>query len=505
MSKPGNYTAYQQYKPLDNGTTQALQHWSGFAEQKRQNDINNEQLDRQLKNQEDKEVADQMRKLLDAPQVDLTGVGDVDQFKATIATDAYQRRLPIVEKILGLPLNSKERVKEELKLKAIDENLKAINFYSNNNIQDGQKYHKDKDKLWVQTKENDNAFANLAKPKLVFDEETGRYSFLVPDPNDPTKEIAVSSQQMLEGASQFNLIPKFSDTKWIQENIKLLNAKPPSYMDIDPATNKPILKTGYDKEKAIKPYVQTTLFIENEPTEQGLSFGAQLGYNTKQLQDPAIQEQLVNHYTDRLYSALTGGTKLDKDSENIRIAEQKLAQKTANDAAKLGQGWAKINLKSQELIGTGKIQSVPDPNVDFVTKSNQEGKSTFGVNIAENKFSIVNQNEDVTVEQQIRDISIDPKDNGKVIVTGTIYEETPGDFSGKKPTKTDFNFDSSSADGLAQVEKGAAHLGMNRQQLYDLIKNRMHKKKKEASSPKPKAKANPTETLEERKKRLGLK
>jgi hypothetical protein len=32
MSKT-NYTAYQQFKPQDNGTIQAIQHWSGFAEQ----------------------------------------------------------------------------------------------------------------------------------------------------------------------------------------------------------------------------------------------------------------------------------------------------------------------------------------------------------------------------------------------------------------------------------------------------------------------------------------
>lgn len=475
MSKPGNYTAYQQYKPQDNGAIQALQQWSGFAEQKRQNDINNEQRNRQLKNQEDKEAADQMRKLLDSPKVDLTGVGDVDQFKATIAADLYQRRIPIVGKALELPLNSKERIKEELKLKAIDENLKAINFYSNIQIEDGKKYHKDKDKLWVQTKENDNAFANLSNPKLVYDEETGKTSFIVPDPNDPTKEISISPQQMLEGASQFNLIPKFNDTKWIQENIKLLNAKPPTYMDNDPVTNKPILKTGFDKEKAIKPYVQTTLFIEEQPTEHGFSFGAQLGYTAKELKDPAIQEKLVNHYTDRLYATLTGGTKLDKDSENIRIADEKLRQKTANDNAKLGQGWAKINLKSQELISAGKIQSIPNPKVDFVTKSNQRGKPTFGVNIAENKFSIVNQNDDVKVEQQIRDIRIDPNKNGRVFISGTIYEETSSALGGKKPTKTNFDFDSSNTDELSQIEKVAAHLKMNRQQLYDLIKSRMPK------------------------------
>ena len=378
-------------------------------------------------------------------------------------------------------------------MKSIDEDLKAINFYSNTNIQNGQKYHKDKDKLWVQTQENDNAFANLAKPKLVFDEQTARYSFLVPDPNNPEKEIAVSSQQMLEGASQFNLIPKFSDTKWIQENIKLLNAKPPTYMETDPATNKPILKSGFDKEKAIRPYIQTSLFIEDEPTEQGLSFGAQLGYTTKQLQDPAIQEILVNHYTDRLHSVLTGGTKPDKDSENIRLQEQKLAQKTANDRAKLQQGAQKINIKLQELIDTGKIQSVPDTKVDFVTRSGQKGKPTFGVNIAENKFSIVNKNEDVKVEQQIRDINIDPKVNGRVIISGTIYEETPGDFSGKKPTKNAFTVDSNNADDVAQVDKIAAHLRINRQQLYDLIKNRMPKGQP-TNNPKPasKGKGKPT-------------
>lgn len=274
-------------------------------------------------------------------------------------------------------------------------------------------------------------------------------------------------------------------------------------MDTDEATGKPLLKSGYDKEKAIRPYIEKTLFIDGQPTELGISFGAQLGFGEKQLKEKETQDKIVNHYLDRLYPALTGGEKIDKDSENIRIAQQKAAETAANNKVKQQQGWAKISQKTQELIGTGKIKSKPNPNVDFVTKSNQTGKSTFGVNIAENKFSIINQNDDVKVEQQIRDINIDPKTNGKVIVSGTIYEETPGDFSGKKPTKTEFTSDSSNAEGLAQVEKVAAHLGLNRQQLYDLIKARMPKAK--PAEAKPKAKETPQERIARLKKEKGLK
>jgi hypothetical protein len=47
MSKPGNYSSNQRQRYY-----QAIQHWTGFAEQ---NVISQEQRDKQLQNQEDKE------------------------------------------------------------------------------------------------------------------------------------------------------------------------------------------------------------------------------------------------------------------------------------------------------------------------------------------------------------------------------------------------------------------------------------------------------------------
>ena len=323
MSKPGNYTAYQQYKPKDNGTIQALQHWSTFYEQKKQNDALQEQRDKEFDYKVEKDAQDEKDKWLTFPKFESTGVSDVDQFFGSAIQTINQERIKIVEKLEGYKKNSPEWTKEFIKLKKLDLFPEKFKTITNQQLQDGKKYFSEKGKTFVATAENDNAFENLRNPDIRFNPDTMEIGFVVKDSTDPTKTKVLTEQEMLNGASAFTLIPKFSDTKWTQENIKLLNAKPPVYMDNDPVTKKPILKTGYDKEKSIKPYVQTSLFIEDEPTEQGLSFGTQLGYTPKQLKDKTIQENIVNHYTDRLYSALTGGVKLDKDSENARIKDEK--------------------------------------------------------------------------------------------------------------------------------------------------------------------------------------
>ena len=494
MSKAGNFTAYQQYKPKDNGTIEAIQHWSNFYEQKKQNDQAQKQRDNELQFRIDKEKADQIDKWSESPKIDLTGVANLDQFKAKAMSFFMEQRYPIVEKLVSTKQGSPEYIETMMKFKKMDQFASQLNTITSNEIEDAKKYNKGKGKEYVRTPEADAAFESTLNPEIIYNQKTGDFAFMMPDADDPTKKVPVTAQQYLNGEKPFKLMPRYDDEKWTAETIKTLKQKIPVNVVYDENSNSYIKTTGYDKETDIIPYVRTSLFEDEKPTEIGYSFAAELGYKPKDMLDPTIQENIVKHYTDRLSPALADGIekKWDDKRAMFTIKKKQIEAKIDNDKAKLQQGLAKINLKSQELIDTGKIQSVPDPNVDFVTKSNQNGKPTFGVNIAENKFSIVNKNEDVKVEQQIRDIKIDPKANGKVIISGTIYEEVPGDYSGKKPAKEEFTFDSSTAEGLAQVEKVAAHLKMNRQQLYDLIKARMPKQQpttKPTTKPKTKRKA----------------
>jgi hypothetical protein len=49
-----------------------------------------------------------------------------------------------------------------------------------------------------------------------------------------------------------------------------LNAKPHTSLNGEDSNKSTVwLKTGYDKEKKLWPYVRTTLFMKKKPTEQG--------------------------------------------------------------------------------------------------------------------------------------------------------------------------------------------------------------------------------------------
>lgn len=504
MSKPGNYTAYQQYKPLDNGTTQALQHWSGFAEQKRQNDIANERKDKETQSQKEKDDRTWVDGLLKQDSIKATGVKDVDELNANIAAKTYEERTRLVGELLQEKPGTSGYLKKMALLNANGNVIPEINGIKNAVLENAKKYAEGVGTLYTKEPYLDAFYKNVEKAEIVIDPQTQRPVVLIEDPEDPSKKITLTHQDIMNGKGDFKLTPKFDMETSAKEAAKLLNSKPNSEDRIDPETGYLLTEEGFS-ESTIQQLAKNTFSDKDgKPTEAAISFSKQQGiYDLEEISKPENLAKLEAQFIESIDPYMISKNKIKTNTNKIQ--EAKAAQKAANDAAKLNQGWAKINQKTQELLGTGKIKTKPNPNVDFVTKSNQEGKSSFGVNIAENKFSIINENKDVTVEQQIRDISIDPGTNGKVMITGTVYEETPGDFSGKKPTKTDFFFESTTADGLAQIEKVAAHIGMNRQQLYDLIKNRMPKKEKEASQPNPKAKAKQTETLQERKKRLGLK
>lgn len=487
MSKPGNYTAYQQYKPKDNGTIQALQHWSNFAQQKEQADKANEQKEKQLEYQANKDKQAEIDKWLSYDSIPATGVDNVDKFNAKIMASDQEALRKHVEELSSIDPNSTRGIELKTIIKNIQGNPAKIKNIISAPLELAKKYTMGKGTEYVQTPENDAFFDNLKNAKYTRNPETGEPAVIIEDPNDPKNTKILTEAEALNLQAMVPLIPKFNWEKLVKQNAEVLNKKPPSKTEIDPKTGYLVTTEGYQPETVES--IASSLFMDDngKPTEYAISFLKQKGITDKEsLENPEklaeLQQQFITDITPYLVNKQGIKTNTNK------IQEAKAAQKAANDAAKLNQGWAKINQKTQELLDTGKIKTKPNPNVDFITKSNQEGKSSFGVNIAENKFSIINQNKDVTVEQQIRDITIDPNTNGKVMINGTVYEETPGDFSGKKPTKTDFSFDSSNAKGLAQVEKVAAHLGLNRQQLYDLIKNRMPKKPKPATKAKVKTK-----------------
>jgi len=116
MSKAGNYTAYQQYKPQDNGTIQAIQHWSNFAEQKRQNDINNEQKEKEFEYKVEKDKEKKRDEWLQYDSVPATGVKNLDVFKSNSLNLGQKELFKSVEEYEKLPNGDPRKLQLEFKI-----------------------------------------------------------------------------------------------------------------------------------------------------------------------------------------------------------------------------------------------------------------------------------------------------------------------------------------------------------------------------------------------------
>jgi len=486
MSKAGNFTAYQQYKPKDNGTIQAIQHWSNFYEQKQQNDKLQKQRDNELQFKIDKEKADQIDKWSESPKIDLTGVANLDQFKAKSMNFFMQQRQPLVEKLASTKQGSPEYIDAVMKLKRIDQFPAQLNTITNNEIEDAKKYSKGKGKDYVRTEEGEAMFSNTLNPDIRYNPETADFAFMMPDSEDPTKKVPVTSQEYLNGQKPVKLMPRYDDEKWTNENIKLLKQKIPVKTVYDENSNSYIKTTGYDKETEIIPFVRTSLFENGEPTEIGFSFASELGYKPKDMLDPAIQEKIITHYTDRLSPALAMGedVKWDDKRAMYTLKNKQLAQKTQNDAAKL-------NLATAKAQGEGKVQAPPS-STSFVKipKANAQGQVGFSVN--ENNLIVTSGYGDSQVSETVKSIYIDPKDKNRVIVN-TV--KTGKKLDGRKvvPYEEQMTYDSKTDPDNAS--RFTSDIGVPI--------DKMHASLSKKAGIKPNAK--PKETLQERKKRLGLK
>ena len=247
MSKPGNYTAYQQYKPLDNGTTQALQHWSNFAEQKRQNDIANEQKDKTLQNQKEKDDREWVDGLLKQDPIKATGVSGVDELNAVIGSKAYEERVGLVERLLQEKPGTSGYLKIMALLNANSKIPSEINGIKNQILENAKKYAEGRDTSFTVDPYLDDFYKNVENSEIVIDPKTQKVVVLIQDPEDPTKKISFTHQDVMSGKGDFKLTPKFNIQTMAKESAKLLNAKPNSEDRIDPATGYLLTEEGFDQ------------------------------------------------------------------------------------------------------------------------------------------------------------------------------------------------------------------------------------------------------------------
>ena len=248
MSKPGNYTAYQQYKPKDNGTIQALQHWSNFAQQKEQADKANEQKEKELEYKANKDKQAEIDKWLSYDSIPATGVDNVDKFNAKIMASDQEGLRKHVEELSSIDPNSSRGIELKTIIKNIQGNPAKIKNIISAPLELAKKYTMGKGTEYVQTPENDAFFENLKNAKYTRNPETGEPAVIIEDPNDPKNTKILTEAEALNLQAMVPLIPKFNWEKLVKQNAEVLNKKPPTTTTIDPTTGYLVTSEGYGED-----------------------------------------------------------------------------------------------------------------------------------------------------------------------------------------------------------------------------------------------------------------
>ena len=362
MSKPGNYTAYQQYKPKDNGTIQALQHWSNFAQQKEQADNANEQKEKQLEYQANKDKQAEIDKWLSYDSIPATGVDNVDKFNAKIMASDQEGLRKHVEELSSIDPNSTRGIELKTIIKNIQANPAKIKNIISAPLELAKKYTMGKGTEYVQTPENDAFFDNLKNAKYTRNPETGEPAVIIEDPNDPKNTKILTEAEALNLQAMVPLIPKFNWEKLVKQNAEVLNKKPPTTTEEDPKTGYLVTTEGYQPETVES--IASSLFMDDngKPTEYAISFLKQKGITDKEsLEDPKKLVELVDQYVADITPYLvnkqgikTNNTQTNKEKlaleyEKLRHQNQKLIETTGLKIEDQKKKQQEIDIKREGL------------------------------------------------------------------------------------------------------------------------------------------------------------
>ena len=469
MSKAGNFAAYQQYRPLPDTVTPAINSWANFVQQKdaqanlqRERDLNRKEREDQ-KRQGD---LDRWAKNLIPHD---SGIADLNALNGRILQESmkqYERHIPT---LLKGDINDPNYLKSKLaveNLHALPDKLKQLSDQKASELKD---YLDGRDSKYIIDPELDNLTKDYSQWGGGIDPETGELIIKMGDKVMPYKD-AINSQ--------IKPIPKFDMDKHAQELAKALekNIKPTEVWDAK--RNMTITETQIKPEDldAI-----TDLTLDGKPTQYGISYLAQTGYDLGNLEteegqtklkelQKALQEKVFTYLPKEYKEKFDTSRQNAKD--NLAFQRQKLASDNANKAADR-------NLKKQVAKGKGELKETPKITDFTVLNANQTKKvkdipSTFrGFNVAKNNFAITNTNKDVPVEEVVKSIWIDPNSD-RVIIKGIKYE-TNLEALGKAPTKTEFTYDTENAPD--EVGRFTSQLDMDIETFHSKLGNRAGIKK----------------------------
>lgn len=502
MSKPGNYTAYQQYKPLDNGTTQALQHWSNFYEQKRQNDIAQEQKDKEQEYKVEKDKEKKREEWLKYDSAPATGVKNYDIFAANSLALGQKELFKSVEEYEKLPKGDPRKLQLEFKIARLQKLPSDFKNLTTPTLKIAQDYYANPDK-WVRDPAIDNFLSNLDNAEFTTN-DIGESGIIVKDKKDPSKTRVITLQEAMSDGGIVKLTPKFDYDKFVKDNAKILNEKPHSKTERDPETGYLITTEGYD-EPSIQ-QIARSLFIDGEgnPTEYANSFLAQKGiynYDPKAEQKIPIGiaenktvgpenekpktklDELVDQFIADLTPRLVDKQGLKTNTNNIQ--QQKADTDRIYKMGKLAQGQQANDTKIAVETGKGNIKKPITKKSFTYGGKDKNGRDIFG--IVENNLIIENPKENT--QDVVQGITINPDNPKDIIVNGY----TKSKDEDKVEQRTPFTYNSS--DNPEEVLRFTSEAKMNIRQMHQTlmgVAGLKPPKKEKPSANKPKPKPNAT-------------
>lgn len=348
MSKAGNFAAYQQFRPLPDTVTPAINNWANFVQQKEAQANLQRERDLNRKEREDaKRQGDLDRWAKNLIPHD-SGIADLNALNGRILQESmkeYERHIPT---LLKGDINDPNYLKSKLaveNLHALPDKLKQLSGQKAAELKD---YLEGRDSKYIIDPELDNLTKDYSQWSGGIDPDTGELIIKMGDKVMPYKD-AINSQ--------IKPIPKFDMDKHAQELAKALekNIKPREIWDAN--RNMTITETQIKPEDfdAI-----TDLTLDGKPTQYGISYLAQTGYDLGNLEteegqaklkelQTALQEKVFTYLPKEYKEKFNTARQNAKD--NLAFKRQELASDNANKAADR-------NLKKQIAQGKGELSSI---------------------------------------------------------------------------------------------------------------------------------------------------
>jgi hypothetical protein len=479
MSKAGNFTAYQQYRPLPDTVTPAINNWASFLMQKEEQQARQQERDRNWAEKEQaKKQANLDKYIIDLDPKD-SGVQEINDLHGVYIQEVNKQLeglIPILDKNDPTDPEWRKAKRKADKFLKYPEMIKAMTDAIAAPHKD---YLEGRDSKYVIDADIDNNFKDFKNFKPIIDENG--------DPAVKVGNETFTYADIINGKTPIKATPKFDMDKHAQELAKNLTKSLDEKITYDP--NDPFRQitstaVNQDELKAITKLTD----INGNPTQYGASYLKQLGINPNSEEAKTKLAELETALNEKTLAYLPEKYKEDIDftakNQAATLAQRERQNREENAIKRESNA-----IRRQIAQGKGEIKK-PVEITSFIPlpkeESEAEEKGLRGFSIADNSISVT-PSENIT--ETVKSLWIDPKSKRiKVKVIKVNDKGTTG------ATEEEVVYDTANKQG-SDVQRFTAEIlkkgrGLNLNQTHTELKKMIEKENElaPATTPTPKKK-----------------